>query len=420
MIAAERGERVQRTTSPASGKRANSSEWRRPVRTLVALAAAIGSIAAGSPAAAVTFDGIVYAGTSPVTGSCMVTGIPCQAGGATITCTGLNPSLFANLYFGIRNDQVVNGETMTGTAGPVANSHDFNFFEISGADTIRYTGTTTITDYEQSVTDTVDTLLQLRFQSGTGSLVAVNGNPANNSFGDVEYVWKVTATNFTATAELFAKTSTLFPSYGPSCPDVFDPTHALSQPPAVDVDRSNVDLGFYFEELCDPTPKTGCAPAGKALIKIKDSGTPDKKKVLFKWLKGTIASPVEFGDPVMGTTNYRLCFYENGTTLLPAPHPSVEATNNWSVTGNGYKYKSSVGNSKGVTKVALKAGAGNARILFLAKGVNVDVPTLPFAPVAPLLIQVVKDAGSGPECWEANFSLTDADDTTKQFKDKEP
>ena len=57
----------------------------------------------------------------PGGGSCSISGIASQTGGATMSCTGVNLGAHTKVYFGIRNDTNVNGNTMTGTA-PAAGS----------------------------------------------------------------------------------------------------------------------------------------------------------------------------------------------------------------------------------------------------------------------------------------------------------
>src|SRR6185295_3966098 len=84
-----------------------------------AVFALLALVGVASNASALTIDGgPFYAGSGGVTGSCGVTGDPCT-GTATVTCSGLNSSGFQNLYYGIRNDSVVNGIKMAGNSGPV-------------------------------------------------------------------------------------------------------------------------------------------------------------------------------------------------------------------------------------------------------------------------------------------------------------
>lgn len=185
---------------------------------------------------------------------------------------------------------------------------------------------------------------------------------------------------------------------------------------------ANADNHEYFAEQYGVVPPPdaecsalplACEAAGKGLVKIKDIGDPAKRSLQWKWLAGT-ASLASFGDPTAGT-NYRLCFYD-GSTLLAAPQPAVENGFAWSATSSGYKYSNSSDNTSGVFLALLKAGVGSAKIQVKARGADTIVPALPFTPAGDLLVQLVKDGDSGPECWETTFASGSATSTSTQFK----
>src|SRR5215475_3433158 len=69
---------------------------------------------ASNASALILTGGPVY--SLPGGGSCTVTGIASQTGGATVSCVGVNLSAHTHVYLGIRNITNVNGNTMTGTA----------------------------------------------------------------------------------------------------------------------------------------------------------------------------------------------------------------------------------------------------------------------------------------------------------------
>jgi hypothetical protein len=227
-----------------------TNTMRRASRKRMKLYATFGLVAvlgAASIAWALTLHGgPTYAGSGGVTGSCVVSGNACTPPGATVTCTGLNPGSFQNLYYGIRNDQFVNGVKEVGSAGPVAGTDQFK----SGTGSITYTGTTTVHDNITGTNKAVNTKLVLTVTGGTASVVATGGNPANNSNGDIDELFKVTSTNLTVTVQVQAALSPGTPSAG-SCPTVFDPTSTTD---VTDKDVSHVDLGFYFENIPTPTP----------------------------------------------------------------------------------------------------------------------------------------------------------------------
>jgi len=190
--------------------------------------------------------GPLYAGSGGVTGSCTVSGNACLTAGATVTCSGLNPSSFQNLYYGIRNDQFVDGVKEVGSGGPVAGTDQFK----SGTGTITYSGTTTVHDNITSTNLAVNTKLVLTVTGGSVTVVSTGGNPANNNNGDIDLLFKVSSTNLTVTVQVQAALSPGSPSAG-SCPTVFDPTHTTD---VTDKDVSHVDLGFYYEDFPTSTP----------------------------------------------------------------------------------------------------------------------------------------------------------------------
>ena len=243
---------------------------RAPRRSTMNVAATFGLLAllaiASSASALVIDGGPTY--SPPGGGSCSVTGTPCLTGGATVTCTGLTPSVVQNLYFGIRNDTFVIGDTMTGTAPAASSSAVFRLFSAT-ANSITYQGanpSTTVFDSVTSSNQNVNT--QLVLASGTLTTVATGGNPANNGNGDIGELFKVTGTSFSMTVNVQAKDAA-FPTFGNSCPNVFDPTRTRD---GVDSDISHVDAGFYFQNLPTPTPTN--SPTRTATFTATPTTTP--------------------------------------------------------------------------------------------------------------------------------------------------
>src|SRR6185436_11638107 len=127
----------------------NSSNMIRRIRRrkpaiayLTAMAMVLGF--AGSASALSISGGPFYAGSGGVNGSCSISGITCLGSGATVTCNGLTPSFYQNLYFGLRNDLFIDGIKMVGSAGPVPGTDQFT--SGAGSSSIIYTGTTTVYD----------------------------------------------------------------------------------------------------------------------------------------------------------------------------------------------------------------------------------------------------------------------------------
>ena len=207
------------------------------------LIAVLALVACASSASALIIDsgGPVY--TLPAGGTCTVAGIATQTGGATVNCTGVNLSAYTHVYFGIRNDINVNGNTMTGTA-PVASSNQFTWSS-NDATSITYSSATSVNDFvlgAQAVTNS----LVLTLASGTGSVVSTGGIPGNTGNGDIERLFEITAGS---TFDVNVTVNATSPSFsGVAASGVYDPTKtALSG----SSDISGVDVAFYFSECGD-------------------------------------------------------------------------------------------------------------------------------------------------------------------------
>ncbi len=179
----------------------------------------------------------------PGGGSCTVSGVASQTGGATLSCTGVNPAAHTHVYFGIRNNLNVNGNTMNGSTPTAGSPAVFDYASSTGS-SITYASSTTIED-QLNGTQPVTNQLVLTLTAGSGSVVATGGVPASNTFGDIERVFRITSATFSIRADV--KASSTFFGLGQACPAVYDPTHT----PLGDVDISKVDLAFYYSDCGD-------------------------------------------------------------------------------------------------------------------------------------------------------------------------
>jgi hypothetical protein len=250
---------------------------RRPTARLAATIGAAAVLALASTASALVINGgPYYAGSGGVTGSCTTSGNACTTAGATVTCSGLNPLAFQKLYFGVRNDQFVDGDKEYGIGGPVANIDQFK----SGTGSITYTGTTVV--HNLSSTDNgggnplaVNTKLDLSVTLGAATAVTTGGSPANNNNGSIDRLFDVTSNLLTVVVKVQGALSPSSPSDG-SCPAVFDPVHTDSAGTPVDRDISHVDLGFYYQSFptVTPTPSITHTPTETPTITPTPSWTP--------------------------------------------------------------------------------------------------------------------------------------------------
>lgn len=171
---------------------------------------------------------------------------------------------------------------------------------------------------------------------------------------------------------------------------------------------------------CSIAPLSSCATSTKAGLTIKDSLDPRKKKLFWKW-SGTSSGVAEFGDPVSSSTAYRLCIYDDGALVMsPGATPGgvCGKADCWSAVGSvGYAYKNKDGNADGLKQIKLKSRKGVARLLVKGGGGNLLTP-LPLTDQLAVRVQLIKDSGSGSECWESSFDALGATNTAEQFKDK--
>jgi DNA/RNA endonuclease YhcR with UshA esterase domain len=168
--------------------------------------------------------------------------------------------------------------------------------------------------------------------------------------------------------------------------------------------------------FCAPSPVIGCAQPAKRSVLIRNDGTPKKNRFSFRWTKGT-ASIGQFGDPILGGTSYAVCVYKDDQLIM---QPVVTGDGSWSGLPKKLRYNNRLGNGDGIKLVVLNPGTDNASIVVNGQGVNLDVPTVPLDPSSSVKIQLVKNPGSGPECWEGTFSAPFKKDKAPMFNDREP
>lgn len=177
--------------------------------------------------------------------------------------------------------------------------------------------------------------------------------------------------------------------------------------------------------LCAPTPLSGCASAPKGTLKlVGNASDATKQKLTWKWSNGT-AAPADFGDPIDGTTNYRLCVYDDGVLKMSpavAAGGMCDGDSCWSLQGTtGVKYRNRLGNADGITMLKLRSGAGRAKILVKGKGANLALP-FPVTDATGLTVQLVQNPGAGGRCWVSTYPAppTASDPARPKLVDKVP
>jgi hypothetical protein len=173
-----------------------------------------------------------------------------------------------------------------------------------------------------------------------------------------------------------------------------------------------VDVGIT--SLCTPAPRTGCLAAAKSSVTLKDPGEPSKRRLTWKWKKGTSA-PATFGDPT-ASSEYALCVYgDGGLVLATGMRPDAAK---WTESGGGFKFKDRLAEPGGVSAARLKPGeSANASIVI--KGQKAGLPESPLPFTLPVTVQLVTDDPG--TCWEGVYAPDPRTrNTAELFKAKQP
>jgi hypothetical protein len=133
---------------------------------------------------------------------------------------------------------------------------------------------------------------------------------------------------------------------------------------------------------CGPAPAVDCMAPGKAVVLVNEK-TPGKQKlkVVLSKLEAALA-PSDFGDPVTGTTGYKVCLYD-GADRLAGEYTVARAgdlcgsLSCWStLSDKGYKYTDKSSAADGIAKMRLTGGApGKGKLQILGKNAASTLPT---------------------------------------------
>jgi hypothetical protein len=174
---------------------------------------------------------------------------------------------------------------------------------------------------------------------------------------------------------------------------------------------------------CGLAPAGGCVAPEKGLLLVSEKSMgKEKMKVALKKLLPAV-DPNQFGDPVTGSTAYKVCIYDAADQLageytLAQAGESCDGKPCWSaVSGKGYKYKDKSTTTDGFLKMNLFGGdPGKGKVLVGAKN---KTSTLPLGIAAALqnqtsaTVQVL--TSSGASCFGMNLPQVKKADG-EQFK----
>lgn len=133
---------------------------------------------------------------------------------------------------------------------------------------------------------------------------------------------------------------------------------------------------------CGAAPATGCIDAGKGVLLVNEkTAGKEKLKVVLKKLQPSVAAS-QFGDPVAGTTAYKICIYNAASQLkgeytLSRAGDTCGAKPCWSaVSTKGYKYRDKSTVADGLLVMKLIGGdAGKGKTLAVGKNTASTLPT---------------------------------------------
>jgi hypothetical protein len=177
--------------------------------------------------------------------------------------------------------------------------------------------------------------------------------------------------------------------------------------------------------LCGLMPDVGCrkptAPL-RSTIDLKDRLPDTHDGLTWKWTKGEGTLKADFGDP-LATTSYALCVYDRAagtpTLKVAADIPAGGTCAGkpcWKEKTHGFKYVDKEATPEGVVSLVLKEGLeGRTQITLKAKGINLEMPSLPLDQDPAITVQLKNDRGI---CWDADYTVPAIRNEQVEFRDK--
>jgi hypothetical protein len=139
---------------------------------------------------------------------------------------------------------------------------------------------------------------------------------------------------------------------------------------------------------CGTAPALTCVDSAKGHLVINEK-KPGKEtlKVTLPKLEGVVTQ-TQFGDPVTGGTNYKICVYDSANQLT-GEYAVLRAGQTcgsdpcWAlISTKGYKYKDKAATANGIVKMRLLGGAaGKGKVIVVGKNATGNLPI----GIAPLL-----------------------------------
>lgn len=177
---------------------------------------------------------------------------------------------------------------------------------------------------------------------------------------------------------------------------------------------------------CGTAPAMGCIPPKRAVLLV-DEKTPGKEKLKVRLASlQTNVGPTQLGNPVSGSTAYKVCIYD-ATNALKGEYTVAQAGATcgsapcWSaVFGKGYKYRDKSALADGILKMNLFGGSsGKGKLVIVGRNKSATMPTGVAAALQNESSATVQILTSNASCFGLSLSqVKKADGST--FKAKGP
>ncbi|MFN8642919.1 MAG: hypothetical protein U0802_15170 [Candidatus Binatia bacterium] len=135
-----------------------------------------------------------------------------------------------------------------------------------------------------------------------------------------------------------------------------------------------------FGVSCGTAPAVCIAPEKGSLTIDEKTAGKEKLKVTLSKLQSAVTQ-VQLGDPVSGSTAYRVCVYDGGNQLagqytVARGGQTCGGDPCWAAASDkGYKYKDKAGTADGVTKMQVVGGAlGKGKVKVMGKNGSGQLP----------------------------------------------
>jgi 6-phosphogluconolactonase (cycloisomerase 2 family) len=168
-----------------------------------------------------------------------------------------------------------------------------------------------------------------------------------------------------------------------------------------------VESGPDAFDQCPPTLPLACGKAARAKLVLKQGER--HTRLTFAWRRGAATTLADLGNPITGTTRYRLCVYDSVgdvTTLRTSAATASDASCSgiggcWLAVRRGLYYQDASGTPGVLASLALRPGEdGQAGVRARVAADGLVLPALPFTPPVSALV-LNSDGG----CWGSTFGL---------------